>query len=221
MVLVALAILVGHFLLVRRARGTTLDASLAPGLSASMLVGGLVFGHLVKLLYVPDAWHLVTDHPATLIQIFAGQASFAYLRWNGVRGGEIVRWLDLFASVFPSAWIFGRLHCYLVHDHPGMRTTHWLGVRYPDGARWDLALLEILVLIPFIPLLPWALRRARPGWLVGGFLIAYGVFRFLIDYFHVDAVRYLGATVDTWASVAAVALGLMFCLRGRPSSGLR
>ena len=29
----------------------------------------------------------------------------------------------------PFAWWIGRVGCYLVHDHPGIRTTSWLGVR--------------------------------------------------------------------------------------------
>ena len=145
-VLISAAILCGHFLLIHRARGTGLDPTVAAGFSASMLTGGLLFGHWVKLLYVPGAWETIQSHPSVLWSIFRGQASFggllgallgglAYLRWKRQDRASVLRWFDQIALVFPYAWVLGRMNCAVMHDHPGIRTTSWIGVRYPDGVR--------------------------------------------------------------------------------------
>ena len=226
--LIAAAVLTGHFLLRARAKARGWDTGTAAGFSASMLVGGLIFGHLAKMLYYRDAWAHITSNPTMLLLILSGQASFggilgglasgaAYLRWAGQRGPDLLKWFDLFASVFPFAWILGRMHCFVVHDHPGIRTQSWLGVRYPDAVRFDLAFLEILFLLLLIPALrlarPWL---SRPGALCGAFLASYGAFRYFLDFLHVDAVRYLGWTVDTWASLTALTLGVLLSI---PFSG--
>ena len=50
--------------------------------------------------------------------------------------------------------VFGRLGCTLVHDHVGSRSEFLLAIRFPDGARHDLGLYELLytvaVLVPAV-----------------------------------------------------------------------
>lgn len=229
-VLVAAAILIGHFLLIRRARQAGLDTGTAAGFSASMLACGLVFGHLVKLFYVPTVWDAVQSSPALLLRIFSGQASFggllggllgglAYLRWRGASLEATLQWFDQIALVFPYAWILGRAHCVVVHDHPGIRTTSWLGVVYPDGARFDLAVLEILFLLAVIAAyVPLRRHHWSAGFYCGVFLVAYGAFRFMLDQLHVDVVRYFGWSVDQWASGFAFLAGVGFLTAGRAST---
>ena len=226
-VLVAAAILTGHFLLIRRARRAGLDTGTAAGFSASMLAGGLLMGHLVKLLYVPNFWTVVQGSPWILLRIFSGQASFggllggllgglAYLRWRRSSLEATLRWFDLIAVVFPYAWILGRAQCVVVHDHPGIRTTSWLGVRYPDAVRFDLAVIEILFLLALVvALLPLQRRLWSPGFHCGAFLVPYGVFRLLLDQLHVDVVRYLWWSVDQWASTLAILAGVAFMTASR------
>src|SRR5690606_7932138 len=48
--------------------------------------------------------------------------------------------LFIFAGVIGAG--FGRMGCFLAHDHPGIHTEFFLGVQYPDGGRHDLGLYE-------------------------------------------------------------------------------
>lgn len=209
--LIAAGILVGYALLLRRARSRGLQSEAASHMALAMVLGGLVIAHLYKLLY------LETPGPFSPFAIFDGSASF-----GGLLGGLLCGWIylrqrsvrplpyfDALAFVFPIAWMLGRIGCYLVHDHPGIRTDSWLGVAYPGGARFDLGLLEAL----FMPLLLaafWILdRRPRPrGFYLSTFLVIYGVFRLWLDTLHVDPVRYFGITVDQWSAALAIAIGM-------------
>jgi hypothetical protein len=91
-------------------------------------------------------WHL-------LLQLQYGAASFGglsfgllpgwlYLASRGSACDGKFRYLDALAYVFPKGWLIGRSGCILAHDHPGLRTTSYLGVRYPSGTRFDLAVIE-------------------------------------------------------------------------------
>lgn len=222
-VLVALAIVLGHFLLIARARRIGLDSTTASVFSACLIGGGLLLGHWFKFLYWPSVWSRLTEHPLALIDVSFGQASlggivggllcgWAFLRWKAPADHRL-QYLDALAFVFPYPWMLGRLHCALLHDHPGIRTTHWLGVRYPDGTRFDLAVVELLFLVAMALLFLSLRRRTLPaGSLCALFLLSYGLFRILLDTLHVDPIRHLGLTVDQWGAAAAIAAGLLLLL---------
>ena len=117
------------------------------------------------------------------------------------------RYLDLLAFAFLCGLLFGRLGCYAAHDHPGLRTTSWLAVRYPNGPRYDLGLLEVL-LIPFLLLMFRVVNRFRlPGLYVGAVLILYPCARLCLDLLHERPPRYWGISVDQYASFACILAG--------------
>ncbi|MFN7935247.1 MAG: prolipoprotein diacylglyceryl transferase family protein [Bryobacteraceae bacterium] len=219
-VLVALAIVLGHFLLIARARRLGLDPTTASVFSACLIGGGLLLGHWFKFLYWPAVWPSLAENPMVFLNVSFGQASLGgivggffcgwlFLRWKAP-AHERMRYLDALAFVFPYPWMLGRLHCALVHDHPGIRTSHWLGVRYPDGTRFDLAVVELVFLAAIAVLFLLLRRRTLPaGLLCAIFLLSYGLFRFLLDALHVDPIRHLGLTVDQWGAAAALFAGLL------------
>lgn len=218
--LIAVGIFLGHLLLLRRARRLGRDASLAAALSLCMVVVGFFGAHLFKMLYLPGVGSVIRRHPWLLVSVFHGMASFggifagllaglAYLHWRKLSASEALGYLDMVACVFPFAWIFGRISCSLVHDHPGLWSSSWLAVRYPDGARWDLAVLEVFYMLVVILLFLALDRKPRPvGFYLGSFLLLYGPFRVILDRLHVDVVRYLGWSVDQWAGAVTTLAGL-------------
>lgn len=227
--LVAAAILIGHVLFVREAGKRGFDEPMVAWLSAVMVMGGLILGHLMKLLYLPDPWAFVQKYPAELVRLLRGQASFGglfggllagwlYLRWRKVDGKGILRLMDCLALVFPYAWFFGRLHCAVAHDHPGVRTDSWLGVKYPDAVRFDLGMLEVLFL-PLLMILFWVLRKREraPGFFLAVFLVVYGVFRIGLDQLHVEVVRHWGLSMDQWAALTAIGVGGILFFAGLKS----
>ena len=219
-VLVAVGIFVGHLMLIRRARRTGRDPALAATLSLWMVLAGFAGAHLFKLLYLPGIGSVLSKRPWFAFDLFNGLASFGGI-FAGLAGGLVYLWqrklsasealgyLDVVAYAFPFAWIFGRVACALTHDHPGVWSSSWLAVRYPDGPRWDLGLLEVFYILLVLTLfLLLDQRRRRAGFYLALFLVLYGPFRLVLDQLHVDVVRYLGWSVDQWAGAAATLAGL-------------
>ncbi len=224
--LIAAGMVAGYFWLRRRVRQVGEDAARVPGMVFWMLLAGFAGAMALRPLYVSDFVETLRTAPGDLFRKAGGIASFGgllaglaggclYLRRCGLGWAAVQRYLDALAFVFPRAWVFGRLGCALMHDHPGIRTGSWLGVRYPDGTRYDLGLIEVLFTLGYIGLLAVLDGRARPaGFYLGLFLSVYGVFRLALDRLHQDPVRYLGWTVDQYGSAAALAAGLAVLAAG-------
>jgi len=223
--LASIGILAGHFLFKRRARRIGLEEATAGVMSFWMVVGGLAGAHLFRFAYLPE---LLRQDPWIWTKTSAGLSSFGGLAGGLIGAGlyglarrvRLTAYLDALAFVFPMAWIFGRIGCSLVHDHPGLRSTSLLAVNYPGFPRFDLAVLEVLFLaLVVIPLFLVFDRKTRPAsFYLPVFLTLYGVFRVLLDALHVDPPRYLGWSVDriaygVVAAIGLIRLGFILCKR--------
>jgi len=219
-------VLVTHFLLLARARRLALDVSTAASMSFFMVVAGIFGARLFKLAYAPALWPQLNWSNF----LFAGGlASFGGLAGGLIGAGlyfaarrippsRALDYLDALAAVFPMGWIFGRLGCAIVHDHPGLASTGWLAVAYPDMPRYDLGLLEVFFFAAvMIPLFLWLARAVRPtGFFLVTFFVVYGAFRLLLDTLHVDPPRFAGITVDQWAYGSMFLLGILLTMWLRP-----
>jgi phosphatidylglycerol---prolipoprotein diacylglyceryl transferase len=109
-----------------------------------------------------------------------GGAAWCALR--GISGIAFLEWMDRVTYVLPLSWMIGRLGCSLVHDHIGQASHSWIAVRFPDGPRFDLGLIEagFLVLLSAIFWL-FGKRRRFTGFVFGLFAITYGGFRAWLD----------------------------------------
>jgi phosphatidylglycerol:prolipoprotein diacylglycerol transferase len=95
--------------------------------------------------------------------------------------GRTLRYFDAAAAAFPPAWIFFRAGCALAHDHVGPASTSLLAVRFPDGPRLDLGVIELLAIIPLAAAFAILARRGMPaGFLSGLLAAAYGGIRLAI-----------------------------------------
>ena len=217
--LIAVGILVGYVSLTRRVASTGQDPRPVPGFVFWMLALGLAGAVVLKLVYAPDFLHALVTDPRGLWRraggiasfggLFAGLAGGLFYLWRaGLKPAAMAGYMDALAFVFPRAWFFGRMGCALTHDHPGARTQSWLGVRYPDGVRYDLGLLEVLFVLACLAAFQALDRRRRPrGFYLGLFLLVYGIFRMGLDLLHENPVRYLGLTVDQYMSAMAAVCG--------------
>lgn len=181
-VLVVIAILVGWRLAVWRARKLGLDKEATSQLCSLMVLAGFAGAWLARTqLYAPGTWSGFSSFGG-----LAGglAAALLYLR----KTGRTLDYLDAIASVFPVAWFFGRAGCFLAHDHRGIFYDGVLAVRFPEGARLDLGLIEMLFMIPVALLFLVLGRRPRPkGFVLGMFLAIYGPFRFALNQLHVES----------------------------------
>ena len=119
-----------------------------------------------------------------------------------------------------------RIGCFLVHDHPGVRTDFFLAVDFPvrfyGGPRHDLGLYDVFVLAA-ISVLLYALktRRPREGRLMGVLAVTYTPARFFLDFLRASDLsfvdrRYAGLTPAQYVVVGLFAAGVWLLTRPAP-----
>ena len=221
-VLVAVGALVGLWLFrreLRRSRlpDTALDAALAG------VVGGMAGA---KLLWV---FEHIGEEPFIDLLLSRGGMSW----FGGFAGGILAGlWIihrrrlpkiAVLAAATPALAIgqaIGRIGCFLVGDDYG-RPSHlpW-AVAFPQGLPpttvpvHPTQLYEAAALVPLAWLLfRWRRQRRSDTFVLGAYLLLAGAIRFLIEFVRVD-VRVLGIfSVAHLASLAAMVLGAVLCLR--------
>lgn len=235
--LVAIGVYVGSMVSMARARERKLDTQLMSDFIFWVVAAGFVISHMLDaVFYHPQR---VMEDPLYLIRIWDGLSSYGGFigavvgawAWRFYRKQKILEYIDITVSAFPIAWVFGRMGCSVVHDHPGMSSNAWYAVQYParyleagyDG-RLDLGLIEMVLTIPLAAACIW-LWRAKPqrpvGYYIGVTLTAYAPVRFFLDYLRVkpdDAIfssgttdpRYMSLTPAQWACFLALGVGLYF-----------
>lgn len=230
-VLVATGIMVGHRIATRRAEKLGLNPEKFESLVFWTVATGIVLSHVFDaIFYHPQQ---IAEDPLYLFKIWAGLSSFGgffgaaigflvYLRRNPDVDGW--RAADAIGLGLPVGWIFGRMGCATVHDHPGRPSTHWLAVDFPvnsprplgfpPGPRFDLGLLELLltpILVATVYLV--AKRTTKRGAVIGALCTVYPFIRFPLDFLReTDAnggdVRYFGLTPGHFASLICLGIGL-------------
>jgi len=222
-VAVCVAVIVGYEIVVRRAPRLGLDAEGTASVVAWVILWGFVGSHVFDALaYYPER---VLANPLELFKIWGSMSSFGGMMGGVIAAVVVTRrrgwtarqaWtlVDGIGFAFPFAWIFGRLGCALAHDHLGVATDHWLGVRFPGGTRFDLGLLELLFTIPVAGLFFVLDRRPRPtGFFLGLFLTLYGPVRFALDTLRAEDARYLGWTPGQYVAILAALAGAWILAR--------
>jgi phosphatidylglycerol:prolipoprotein diacylglycerol transferase len=181
-VLACLAILAGYSLALRRARTLGLDQRRMSWIFAGGAGAAAVAGH---------AWSiLANESSAGAFEIWRGQSAAGFTagalltillvlwRW----GSSGLRYVDALAFAFPFAWTLVRTGCFLAHDHIGVRTGSALGVRFPEGTRFDLGLLEaLLALLASVAAVLFARRFKLPGQMFGFMMLLAGAARLVVS----------------------------------------
>lgn len=235
-VLVAIGILVGSWVTLRRAKERGIDLNQLRSAITWLLVGGFVVAHLLAVVaYEP---HTIARDPWRLLKIWDGLAStggflgafiglYLFTRKHKLPFGEIA---DVVALGLLPGWIFGRLGCYTAHDHPGLPTDFPLAVAYPskppaedaswllwgDAPRHDLGFYEMLFTILLFLVFEWVRRRPlAPGRLATWLGLIYSPVRFALDFLRIRPdetpnlhgdVRYFGLTPAQYAFILLFAL---------------
>jgi len=234
--LVAIGVYIGAVVTMKRARERKLDTEQISDFIFWSVASGFVISHMLDAIFYHP--HKVMADPLYVLKIWDGLSSYGgfigavigAFAWRFYRKKSIIEYVDIAVSAFPLAWVFGRMGCSVVHDHPGALSNAWFAVKYPphmlaegfDG-RFDLGLYEMVLTIPLALAchLLWKRQPLRSnGFYVGVTLTAYAPVRFMLDYLRVQpdsqvfrgAVdpRYGGLTPAQWACFAAFALGLLF-----------
>lgn len=232
--LVALGVYLGSVIAMRHGRQRGIDDKKLSEFIFWVVGLGFVGGHMLDAIFYHPS-HLVKD-PLYLFMLWEGLSSYGgfigaalgALAWRFSRKQSVLAMVEVINSAFPLAWVFGRMGCATVHDHPGMLSDAWFAVRWPMPhggvvGRLDLGLIEMTLTIPLAVafLIAWRRKPIRPlGFYTGWMCVAYAPVRFILDFLRVGETepgvggagdpRYAGLTPAQWACFGLLALGLYF-----------
>jgi phosphatidylglycerol---prolipoprotein diacylglyceryl transferase len=227
-VLVAIGVILGDRIVVREGTKRGLEARDVKFLNARIVIVGFIMAHLVSVIfYFPER---IKQSPWILINFWAGLSSFggflgallAFLYYTRKEKIPALVYADSVALGLSVGWIFGRTGCFSAHDHPGRKTDFFLAVRFPEGSRFDLGLLELLFTIVMTAILFAYARKPRAaGRIIGLFATMYAPVRFFLDFLRATDVerpdeRYAGLTPAQWACMATLAVGIWLLTRKAP-----
>ena len=218
-ILVFAAVIAGYEITLRRAARRGWDRDQALSIVLWTVFIGFVGSHVLDtLLYEREAFR---RNPLVVLEFWGTMSSFGGLiggvlgalwamRRQKLSAAQMFAFLDIVAFAFPFAWIFGRTGCALAHDHLGVASNSIWAVRFPDGPRFDLGLLELLYTIVICAIFLLADRKPRPaGFFIALFCVLYGPVRFALDTLRIGDERYLGWTPGQYASIAFALAGLV------------
>ena len=222
-VLVATGILIGATLTRRRGRSLGLDDEMIKNMIFWSVLTGFVFAHVLDVLiyqHHPD----MQEKLRALIDPRSGLSSMGgflgavvgLFAWCKKNDQKVLPYADSLAYGLAAGWLFGRMGCFVAHDHPGHLVGSspfgFLGVDYPcpaahcantpDGKlwhvgaefrRWDLGFIEVLVSGVLTAFYFIAERfRVRCGFFVAAIATYYGPVRFFLDYLRVYESEFQG-----------------------------
>ncbi len=223
---VGLAVLLGSWITLRRAGQQGVERASSTNLLLCTLLCGFLLSHLETLAFArPDLFlrpASLLEEPLAWLNLWKGMSSFGgilggvlgaawYMRRHRWTHAERWAFLDSLAYAFPFAWAVARFGCFLAHDHPGIHTTSWLAVAYPDGPRYDLGLFDCFLALAIGAAFLILDRRAAerpPAFFLLTFLLAYSPARLVLDLLR-DEERFLGLTTGQLGALVSIAISLL------------
>lgn len=203
-------------------RGGSIDKGAARPVILSMFIGAYLGSYWGQILFYKPEW--LADDPLVLFKIWRGGysaiggfygcalAGWLYTKW---RKEPFIPYLDRAWFAFSIGWIFARMGCATIHDHPGIHTDFFLGLQFPDGVRHDLGLYELLfTMFVLVPILFLVSRKPWPsGKVAAAFHLVYAPARFFMDFLRIGDARYFGLTPAQYGTIIMFAFGLYLVYR--------
>lgn len=219
--LVAVGFLVGARVAMMRAKRIGLDPEQINRLVGWLVLGTFIGGHVgYGLMYAPDEY---LANPIKFLYVWEGLSS-----WGGFvvcvplsvyffLKNKLPLWpyLDCLGFGMAVGWFFGRMGCFVAHDHPGTPTSFWLGVYGickgygKDVACHDMGLYEALWSLGMFGLFVLLDRKPRvPGFYPLLLGLTYGPVRFVMDWYRPEVTdnRFYGLTPAQYWSMVGFAV---------------
>jgi phosphatidylglycerol:prolipoprotein diacylglycerol transferase len=227
-VLAATGILTGRALALHRAKQAGIPEEDMDDALLYTLLSAFFFAHIAEaVFYHPD--QIMRQGPVYLLKFWKGLSSFGGF-FGGLFGFMFfvyrrkIRSPLLFAECILQGlvlgWIFGRLGCTIIFDHPGQLSDFFLAFQQPGGARHNLGFYEFLLTLLVLFPVTLVLHRlqARPGSYTAAVLILYTPVRFFLDFLRLDAaqngdIRYGVLTPGQYGSMILFVLGVAIAYR--------
>ncbi|MFA4831057.1 MAG: prolipoprotein diacylglyceryl transferase [Patescibacteria group bacterium] len=243
--IVALGMFLSLIILWYRGKKLGADVEQLLDLTIWVIISGLIFSRVFHVVFYEPAYYF--SAPLEMLKIWKGGMS----SFGGIAGGAlgffwyvwrkkiakqaIIPILDQICLAAIFGWIVGRFGCVFTHLHPGRLSDSFLAVKFPasaeaaagklDGARLDMAVIEILFLIP-LAIFFFVMRNKKmfSGFFLSTLLIYYGILRFILDFFRATDLmgadaRYLGLTPAQYFAILIAVVGVILSFRPRHSGG--
>jgi phosphatidylglycerol:prolipoprotein diacylglycerol transferase len=221
--LVAIGVFCGTITTIWRAKKFNINLDMLLEFILYVLGTSFLGSHIFHVIfYSPEEFF---NNPLTLLNPFGTQSSIggflsaflgAYI-WKLRRKVDFKALGDQMAFGMPVGWFFGRMGCFVVHDHPGKLTNFFLGVQNYQyaglsiGTRHDLGLYEMLwSFFTFIMFLILD-RKPRPaGFFTMMFFTFFAICRFWLDFLREIDGLYYGLTIAQWVCIGATIVGVLY-----------
>lgn len=181
--------------------------------------------HVVEIVFY-QTHRLSTEGVVALLKVWDGLSSIGgflgafiglFLYFSVLQKKSWVPQAEFIVQGLVVGWVFGRLGCTVVHDHPGEFTDFFLGVRYPEGTRHDLGFYEMLFTLLVLNPVVLAIHRLKPppGTYIAVVCLLYAPVRFGLDFLRVKDQagadpRYLGLTAAHYGTLVILGAGVYF-----------
>ncbi len=230
-ILVAIGILFGARIAEWRAEKEGVDRAIIADLATYTVPTGLILAYFLNAaFYEPEVLLEMARDPRLLFKKYLGLSSYGgfigaalgglWFRHKKRISMTVVGDHAVYGFVF--GWFFGRMGCFVTHDHPGVVTDFFLAVDNYWGRgepRHDLGLYEVFWCLVMMPILLWLAQKRRPaGFYVGFVSLCYGPVRFLLDYLRETPdmngdVRYANLTPGQYGSIFITLFGVYMLWR--------
>ncbi len=236
-VLVAIGFWVGTWLATVKCRRDGLNPDIPGSLVGYLIVATFVGGHLFHAFFYE--WDHYKDNLVELLYFWDGLSSTGGLLcaigvsiWflkvkNKV---DILPYGDALIWGLMTGWIFGRLGCFVAHDHPGMVSEFALAVQGicpasgESTACHDLGLYEAMWAMVCASAFHVLDRKPRaPGFFMTLMCLFYGPYRFLSDFLRhpLTDERYFGLTPAQYFAIGLTILGIVLFRATRGGTPVR
>ena len=227
--LAATGFAVSFFIAWWRVKKEKLSEDVLGDLFCWLILSVLIFSRIFYVLFGGDLL-LFLQKPWLTLAIWQGGmmstggffgAALAILLFFKRRQVNPWPYLDILAYSFPFGWLFGRLACFLMHEHIGRLTNSFFAVNFPGGGRWDLGLLELVTTLILAIIFMVLSRKKQPLGFYSVFLLLwYGITRFFLDFLRAtDLVgsdpHFIGLTMGQWGSAVLIFIGYFIYRRFR------
>ncbi len=231
---VALGFIVGSSVATWRAKKVGQNPQVMHDLALLCIIFGMLGAHLFDVF--ASRPHVILKDPWEIFRVWSGISSY-----GGFIGAGVAIWVYFKKKKIPflpyadtlmygmgPGWVFGRMGCCSVHDHPGRLTDFFLALKYPGGPRHDLGCYEVLLTLGLTLMIFWMgrkndLKHPRPGTIYAVTLMAYSMPRFFMDFLRATDLaridpRYFGLTPSQYASIVVFSIGVwvLMGIRKRP-----
>jgi phosphatidylglycerol:prolipoprotein diacylglycerol transferase len=225
-VMIPAAVISGYWFALRRGREAGVATKEFENAIVWAVALGLVISHAVEILLYQPA-KLQEEGWLTLLKFWEGLSSYGgfaggvgtLVAFYGLKRRSWWTEADCLIQGLVVGWIFGRLGCTIVGDHPGPLTDWAIGFPYPEGRRHNLGLYELVFTgVVLVPLNLWLHRRKPPaGSFVALNCLVYGAGRFALDFLRSTDLpesdpRYGSLTLAHYCSIATFLFGLVVLL---------